>query len=257
MYNVHYVPWQSPNDSVNDEVDPVARAKPQPRRGRGTSAGLNRDLVLAGAERVIDREGVEGASIRAVAAELGVSPTAIYNHVTGKSDLIDAVADRFVAREMLADFPEDLTPLEGVRELARRVHRAGVQHPGLLMTIVGHRPEQPQSAQVHLGEELIVRLLAAGATVEQAQLIYRVLVSLATGAAVGVSNLHRPSRSTVEERMQRQVDNSARPEITQILSDMPALGDEAAFEWQIDLALRELEQQAAPSRGRRAAQRTR
>jgi AcrR family transcriptional regulator len=224
---------------------------PQPRRGRGTSAGLNRARVLAGAEAVINREGVGGASIRAVAAELGVSPTAIYNHVDDKSDLLDSVADSFINREMLADLPGGPDPLESVREMARRVHRAGLRHPELLLTIYGHRPERAQTAQELFGEEMIERLLAAGATAPEAQLIYRVLLSMAVGAAIGTRNVNRPSPTPLAERMQRLVDNSERPEIAVLLRDMPVLGDEAAYERQIDLVLHGLDERTRRRRARK------
>jgi len=204
-------------------------------------AGLTRQRIVAAAERVIDDRGFDALSLRSVAAELGVSPAAIYNHVNDRSELIDAVADDFVAREMVADLPQDGGPVEFVREAARRVHRAGCRHPELLMSIVGHRPEVARTAQ-HLFAELIIEnLLAAGASPERAQLIYRAIISLATGAAVGSRNNERPSQSTLAERKERQRAASDHRGAAQILHDMPDLGDEASYELQIDLALSALD----------------
>lgn len=207
------------------------------RRGRGVAAGLTRDLVVEAASRVVDERGFDGLSIRSVAAELGVSPTAIYHHVTDMSDLIDGVADDFVASEMLAGLPGDLPPLDTVRELARRVHRAGCRHPGLLLAIVGHRPERTTS-QHEFGEVLLENVLAAGGTPEEAQRVYRMIVSLAAGAAIGVVNLARASASTLAERARRQEEGSARPGVARILQTMPELGDEASFEAQVEVVLR-------------------
>ena len=207
------------------------------RRGRGVAAGLTRERILEATERVIDGRGFDAVSIRSVAAELGVSPAAIYNHVADKSDLIDAVAYSFVDREMLAGLPADLGHLDTVREMARRLHRAGCRYPALLLALIGHRPDHVGTAQQQFGELLVEHLLAAGATREQAQLVYRVLLSLAAGAAIGIRNVARPSSIPLADRMRAQLEASDRPEAAAVIHDMPELGDEEAFEAQIDLAL--------------------
>ena len=52
---------------------------------------LRRALILA-AERVLEREGPQALSLRAVAREAGVSPAAPYHHFKDKSDLLLAIA---------------------------------------------------------------------------------------------------------------------------------------------------------------------
>ena len=61
------------------------------RRTRGMSAGLTREVVVQAAEAVAERVGVEATSIRAVAVELGVTPTALYTHVSGRDELPSAL----------------------------------------------------------------------------------------------------------------------------------------------------------------------
>ncbi len=53
---------------------------------------LRRALILA-AERVLEREGPQALSLRAVAREAGVSPAAPYHHFKDKSDLLTAIAE--------------------------------------------------------------------------------------------------------------------------------------------------------------------
>lgn len=216
----------------------------QERRGRGVPAGLTRERIITAAEHVIDARGFDGLSIRSVAAELGVSPTAIYNHVADRSELIDGIADAFVQRELLDDLPDGLSPLDTVRELARRVHRAGCRHPGLLIEIVGHRPER-MTAQHEFGELVIENVLAAGGSEVEAQLIYRVIVSLAVGAAVAIKNVARESKTPFEERVAQQREASSRPVAARILNSLPALEDEAAYDTQIELVLGDLSRRTA------------
>src|ERR1700760_731290 len=52
---------------------------------------LRRALILA-AERILERDGPQALSLRAVAREAGVSPAAPYHHFKDKSDLMLAIA---------------------------------------------------------------------------------------------------------------------------------------------------------------------
>src|SRR6202167_5821096 len=63
------------------------------RRGRTPSADVEREL-LAAAEAVLAREGPGGLTVRAVAAEAGISPMGVYNHLGGKDGLIEALLTR-------------------------------------------------------------------------------------------------------------------------------------------------------------------
>ncbi|MFI6908360.1 TetR/AcrR family transcriptional regulator [Nonomuraea sp. NPDC050394] len=54
---------------------------------------LTRERVVAAGRRVAESEGVDGLTIRRVAAELGAAPMAIYRHVKDKQELILALLD--------------------------------------------------------------------------------------------------------------------------------------------------------------------
>lgn len=56
-----------------------------------------RDDVVAGALRVLHSFGLEFCSMRRVAAELDVQPSALYHHVADKQTLLGLMADRIVA----------------------------------------------------------------------------------------------------------------------------------------------------------------
>lgn len=53
--------------------------------------------VVAAALRVLSAQGLEGCSMRRVAAELGVQPSALYHHVPDKQTLLALMADEIVA----------------------------------------------------------------------------------------------------------------------------------------------------------------
>lgn len=52
--------------------------------------------VVAAALRVLDAQGLEGCSMRRVAAELDVQPSALYHHVPDKQTLLALMADEIV-----------------------------------------------------------------------------------------------------------------------------------------------------------------
>lgn len=202
--------------------------------------GLTREAVVAAAESVADRSGLAGLSLRAVAAELGVSATAIYNHVRGRDELCDAVADAFVSREVLDGLPDGLEPLERVRLVARRLHRAGIEHPGLLTAIVGYLPEQSPSAQMDCTQLLLTDLRAAGATRERAVVLYRALLIMCAGDAVAHANHRRPCATSIAERVERHRGVERYAALGDYLDASATPDWEQSFERQLELVLREL-----------------
>lgn len=62
----------------------------QSRAPRNT---LNRQLVIASALALADRDGLDALTVRMLATELGVRPMAIYHYVASKDELLDLLVD--------------------------------------------------------------------------------------------------------------------------------------------------------------------
>lgn len=60
-------------------------------------ASLDRDRVLDAAIALADRVGLEGLSMRRLAETVGVTPMALYKHVSNREDLIDTMVERIVS----------------------------------------------------------------------------------------------------------------------------------------------------------------
>ncbi|MGC5627057.1 TetR/AcrR family transcriptional regulator [Georgenia sp. Z1344] len=92
---------------------------------------LTRERVLARAVERADAEGVDALSMRTLAAELGVTPMALYKHVANKDDLLDAMIDDVVATFAAAPHPgpadDDWRARVRARVLAARA--ALLDHP--------------------------------------------------------------------------------------------------------------------------------
>ncbi|MEV0421867.1 TetR/AcrR family transcriptional regulator [Streptosporangium canum] len=58
---------------------------------------LTRQAVIERALKLADTDGLQAVTIRRLAAELGVTPTALYWHVKNKDELLSALADHLLA----------------------------------------------------------------------------------------------------------------------------------------------------------------
>ncbi|HEX7007828.1 MAG TPA: helix-turn-helix domain-containing protein [Alphaproteobacteria bacterium] len=71
------------------------------RRRQGRTQAVNelkRDLILDAARKVFEAEGLEGASLRAIAAEAGYTPAALYFHFDSKEALYAELLRASLAR---------------------------------------------------------------------------------------------------------------------------------------------------------------
>src|SRR5579863_1002434 len=73
---------------------PVEKLTPERRRER------TRTNLLDAAEEIFVRRGVAGASMEEIAAEAGFSRGAVYAHFGSREELLLAVMDRFIARQL-------------------------------------------------------------------------------------------------------------------------------------------------------------
>lgn len=101
---------------------PAPRARPRP--------GDLRSAVLEAARRLWLRDGPDGLSARKIAAEVGVSATALYLHFRSIDDLLDHLrieGHRLLAGYLRQDDP-DIPVLDQVRALGRGYHRFALEH---------------------------------------------------------------------------------------------------------------------------------
>lgn len=125
------------NAGHTSSAQPVARRRGAPPAGRR----LNRQVVVQRAGDLISRAGYADFSLRALAAELDVRPAALYNHVRDRDDLLDAVAEEFVATFELPDGDADWQ--DWIRQVARRLRSHMRAHPHLTEVVLGRSSAGP------------------------------------------------------------------------------------------------------------------
>ncbi|GHE03240.1 TetR/AcrR family transcriptional regulator [Streptomyces alanosinicus] len=100
---------------------------------------LSRQRVVEAAFAVLDRQGLDGLSMRQVAAELGVAVSALYAHVRSKDDLLELMYTRlFDGFEVPAPDPERWR--QQVRDYARAGRRRLLSHRDMARISMAHVP---------------------------------------------------------------------------------------------------------------------
>ena len=103
---------------------------------------MNRDLIARTALELIDRDGVAGASIRRVAAKLGVNPASLYNHVPDRAAMIEDV--RALVSALIDSRPLREQPWEqALWAWATSYRRAFAHHSGTIPLLMATKASAP------------------------------------------------------------------------------------------------------------------
>jgi TetR/AcrR family transcriptional regulator, tetracycline repressor protein len=174
-------------------------ASTAPARTPGQRAGLTREGVIAEAGAVLAEEGLQKLSMRRLAQRLGVAPNALYSHVSGRTDLIDALLDETLA-EVQAPGPARDDWRSGVETIMRRTYTVLLAHPDLVGLYVARRGARGPRA-VALGDTILALLARAGIEGEPARQALRALIVHTIGfAAFAVQDPLSPTETVLTPR---------------------------------------------------------
>jgi AcrR family transcriptional regulator len=101
---------------------------PNRQRTQRRSDALSKERIVEAAIEVLDADGENALTFRALAARLATGSGAIYWHVPNKNDLLAATADDVIARVM-TDVASGAEPREAIRAIALGVFDAIDAHP--------------------------------------------------------------------------------------------------------------------------------
>lgn len=101
--------------------------------------GLNREIIIETAIRLIEERGVLGLSMRELAEALDVKAASLYNHITGMDDLMGQVGLWAVEMRTAAQMEAiaGKTRLEALIALADTYHTFAMEHRELDRVIMG------------------------------------------------------------------------------------------------------------------------
>jgi len=138
-------PSDPPTGQGQDEPEPPWRP---PARGTAVPrAPITRDAIVDAALAVLDREGVDGLSMRRVAEELDTGAASLYWHVKNKDELLQLIFERTTQEVPLPD-PDPSRWQEQVRQLAYDVRDLMRRHRDLARISLGRIPSGPTIARI-------------------------------------------------------------------------------------------------------------
>ena len=132
----------------------TTKAQRAPRR----TEALSRDVIVKAAVDILDAEGEDALTLRALTVRLATGYGAIYHHVADRNDLLAAAADHVIAR-VVAGLAAGAEPRQALRAMALGLFDAIDAHPwaGTQLTREPWRP-----ALLDLYESISGQLQALG-----------------------------------------------------------------------------------------------
>jgi AcrR family transcriptional regulator len=134
--------------------------------------------IAAAALTVLDRDGLDAVSMRAVAGELGMATMSLYRYVSDRGQVEELVVDRVLQAVDLA-VPRGSAG-ERLSVLADRARVAVSEHPAVVPLLLIHRHRSPSSHR--WGETMLTVLAEAGLAGEQRVIAFRAILGYVFGA---------------------------------------------------------------------------
>jgi AcrR family transcriptional regulator len=142
-------------ETVTPVPEPAARRRPGPRRA------LTENEILDAALGLLDDGGPDAASVRGIAARVGVAPNAVYTYFPDKAAVVQALVERLLGEADHDVFADRERPWrERVEALALDLRARLSAHPGAVTLMVGGPMNGPNA--LALNGRLLELLADAG-----------------------------------------------------------------------------------------------
>lgn len=147
-------------------------------RRRDSEPSLTRSFIIETAIKIIDRDGTEAFSMRNLAKELNVYPTAIYWHIANRNMLIGAVIDTLLVDLVPEDFEEDWQ--QGIIGLCRNYRQRIKLHPNIA-PLIGSQLVSNTSLDFRMIERILAALEKAGFKGNNLRAAYNTVIAAMVG----------------------------------------------------------------------------
>lgn len=169
------------------------RGRPGPRRT------LTEDDLLEAALQLLDEGGPTAASIRGIAAKVGVAPNAVYTYFPDKAAVIRALVEKLLGAADSGAFTDDTKPWrDRIEALALGVRESLLAHPGAAALLMSAPMDGPRTTA--LNEHLLEVLIGAGlAPADAARATYLLIVYVLGSIVLEVADETDPGPLPPEE----------------------------------------------------------
>jgi len=197
-----------------------------------TARQLSEEAIVQAALRLARRVGAENISMRSIAAELGVSPMAIYYHVPNKGALLDLVVDA-VLSQVPMPVPDPTRWQEQLKASSLAAFRLLARYPDLSRVMLLRGDTKAGRAIVRY---CITILLAAGFEERRAALAITAYNTYMYGVYAG---LNARDRAKPQRRKKAAHSNGAASPtgIGAVVAELRALELDDAIDFGIDAML--------------------
>ncbi|WP_163163418.1 TetR/AcrR family transcriptional regulator [Arthrobacter sp. Alg241-R88] len=158
-------------------------SRPGPRRT------LTEEEIMGAALDLLDEGGVNAASVRGIAARVGVAPNAVYTYFPDKAAVVKAIVEHLLGQVDLAVFSDrDVPWRQRIESLALELRERLTAHPGAVNLMIGGPMDGPRA--LALNEHLMETLQDSGLdAAEAAKASYLLIVYVFGSIALETAEL--------------------------------------------------------------------
>jgi AcrR family transcriptional regulator len=186
------------------------------RRARPTRP-LSRERVVTAAMALADKKGEAGVTMRAIAAALGVEAMSLYNHVTGREDILDGMVDAVFGE---IDLPAPTADWKKAMRERAVSSRTVLQRHRWAVGLMDSR-SRPGPATLRHHDAVLGTLRAGGFSVAMAAHAFLVIDSYLYGFVLQELSLPFVSRAELDEvagGIMRDLPIDAYPHLAEVIT---------------------------------------
>jgi AcrR family transcriptional regulator len=227
------------------DVEAVSIFAVPERQGRGPKPAYSRAQITEAAVRIADADGLEAASMRRIAAELGTGAMSLYRYVPSRDDLIELMYDHVIGALDIPDRPTGDWRAD-LRLVARNTRRAWLAHPWIADL---HRPRPTFGPNQLRLIEFGLGALDVGIPVDDIVTLVNMLngyVVMTVRAEIEWDRERRRSGLTMQDLMRqnspyvrRLIDSGEHPMFARVVTEaaLPHMDPDAQFAYGLERVL--------------------
>ena len=197
---------------------------------------LSREKIVDAALVLLEREGLQGVSMRKLAQELDAGAATLYWHVGDKEQLLGLMLDRIVGESKVVE-PDPEHWQEQVKQLGRNARELLKSRRDAAQLSMGRIPNGPNSFPVL---ERYLAVLAAAALPARTIAYAADMFSLYVGAFAYEESMPPPDVAGMSAAL-AGLPADEFPHLTRLADDLVTGDADERFEWALELLVRGLE----------------
>ena len=220
----------------------ASKSQRAPRRAEA----LTRDVIVKAATEILDDEGEDALTLRALTVRLATGYGAIYHHVADRNDLLAAATDHAIAH-IVTDLVADAEPRQALRALAGGLFDAIDAHPWIGAQLI-REPWRPALMDVYesIGQQLRAFGVPEQALPDSAGVLVNYILGVAgqnaaNARALASSKMDRSTFLDTVAAQWAQLDPARYPSMHKALTQLREHDDREQFLTGVDLIIAGIE----------------